>query len=847
MTILLKYFPLLFTLTVSTQLQTMQKKTIVVDAQAFSKAIVHRLAEAIKTSNAKNVQEILQKECNIIKMNPKVLINTPDPTDGATFLHYATRFDSVDVVRLLVKHGGDVTVEQKNVNNVPFPTTPLTTAWANNFENIVEYLLSLNKVKDQDILTCLWLAVSDKMKVESFIKKFLAYLPLTLEAHKALHDLLIPLNEILALEKTVQSKEVPKLITIQRYLIHTLHVLDLILGINEEDRIPVEAITQKAYCGNNPCHTMAEIGNPRFIAAFRTQQELFSALNNIGLAPIHVALKTRPTQKFPYEEEHCRYVQTLEALLSTDAQATKHCTRDGLTSLHMAMQAHDALSAVTLMRFGNANPDTEATIKGKVITPRSIATQNDMIKVKDVSDWITQCTRSQYHLDQLSLREATTRETLATKYYAAFDQQFTAGVKKIKQAQQAELARQVTQAEQEEQIKQTIIQAALTNEQTTLWSDALQQRESTKAAEQKDRVFYEALRTRYYSTPELQGTLNREQVKLREQRTANQVLTRANTKKDAELQALEDSLLKKDKSLAFLKAIILRKNKEIADLQKLIAASKTSSTDRHVLLDYQQKLLDHIASCQEMVRENFTGLTTSAEHTRQALCDQELSARYEMLMFYKNTMVTAPELSPPTTEAAASSNATEQEPEDQLNDTPAEQEFYESIARALNILARKMRGPVLYVAMYCEMPLTIINYLLTSSANSPKAITHNPYVSHPLLEGYQGYTTFHWAVTWGYVSVVHSFLFDEFGEIRSCAPQLIHRASSTHTVTTPLQTAIIQVNPNMVQLLVNAGATVDEATVQFAQDCLSNYYTSDTPEINVTRHAIVKMLNSTLT
>ncbi len=724
-------------------------------------------AKAIDSKNVVEIEKIVIQEAKKIGMKPELLINSLGKNPGQNFLHYACDDGDINVIRKLVELGGDVTLAEEREGIPGIKQTLLTIAVALKNEKIVEFILSQQKKLDLAFFQCFDIIVH--FESELFIKKFLAYMPICTELYVVLREKIREVRQkILSAQQNQDQAKIEKLTTIQRFLIHTLHVFSLVLDSPETPLIASAILNNPTFSGNTPMHTMAEIGNPVAITVLSTHQKLFEQYNNDGFAPIHLAIETAPRTEQTLQEAGKRYIDTLHALITKDPLATERPTTEGYLPLCMALRNKDEKTVTALMQLGKADPDAEATVSGQLITPRFIATKNGMIKLKIIKDLIDKCTRLKYHVNKLTLEEAAQRDTVATAFRATLDKQIDRARKETCTKIQAALEASRTALS----LKETDTRKELINEHAfyrNIMCEGskqgasniqLQQKLASEAAAKQELNASHQELTKTHK--DLHKTLTNEQAQLREQRALNQAL----------------------------KASVSDQKRQLQELKDFIATSKTNDDNQQALLDYQQKLLGHIADCSARL------------DARHKLFDQESIAMQSISDLFKTTMPATPELSPPTTEVAAtSSNSTEHEPEDQLDGTDTEQEFYQSISKSLNIAARKMRCPVLYAAMCFNMPLTIINYLLHPRATG----SHNPYYN-PLCEEYQGYTTFHWTVYLGYINIAHVFLFDETGNIRSWAQQIINRPSSTSSAETPLQTAITQGNEPMIQLLISAGA-----------------------------------------
>lgn len=340
------------------------------------------LEEAVKRKDYSKANDILSKDCPREGIISAELLN--DIKSGNEPLPFsAIRTGDPRIMQLLFKHGChlehkmDCTLSPKNL-----PATLLGTAvFLQDNPDMVECILHEKKAKgrigDMDTITWFHYAVdtytrnhSSNPSYKDFIKRFLAYLPPTEEVCRTLHNLIMLVS--------LQPKATPELLTLKRYLIHTLRFLS---GISNITRFMAPATPGEiaVYDNNTMLHTMAELGMQEGIEYVLGRQPNFlEQRNNAGDAPIHTL-----TRECPVEEtiQGMRYRHSFHAILKDDHAATecRRTTSKGWTPLHLAMHLKKVFCAAQLLVVDESTLDITVVCGGAEVTPRSIGTKNGLI------------------------------------------------------------------------------------------------------------------------------------------------------------------------------------------------------------------------------------------------------------------------------------------------------------------------------------------------------------------------------------------------------------------------------------------------------------------------------------
>ncbi len=710
------------------------------DLKAETEKVYAALMTAIEKFDKNEVDKILKEECPKINIDTQKFINKSKPDDGndddMSPFEYAIRTSTVQVVQVLVDHGGDLTLSCDDRPWHGLKVTPLVLAIKlhtckfseeefeieeekESLEQIIDYLLA-KKTFDNEISSCLSIIIENRNI--SLIKIFLSRMSPHIQIYNIIQKLKTETVNKVNSEKDPIIKQ--ELITILRFLTHALYYFYVAMPVEEKtsiDPLSPEELGNKNFQKNNPLHTMAEIGSPSGVEVLaKSNPEFLGQFNQDGYAPVHVVIQENPCNKKNFNELSIRYGLTLRIFLALNSKEVERRTKKALTPFHLVAARNDPLIAALLMSY-NANPDAIAMIDGKQITPRSIAQENGLLSEQGIGNLMFRVTKPKDYLRHLDNQTA------------QLEVAYTTGVEAWI-ANERKILNEMSVLQIEESIRRAEETFNATNSLGRICVGVAQARDR-KTLEQQTTWAHNQITLRQIPTQEVE---TRTTMYTEEQTEREELLLTYHKDLIDHMKRCEERCKKLTQENISLEKVAQSPMPMPPPTPKISVSSKASQADTVVA--------DHATQAHIRPNRNTRSIQTEAQAaptiTKPEQADFSLQtddqpsptitpqSDYEIReerTFQSDSTWTDSEI----TETAIQT--------DQIPNT-----FHDSIVAWLANSAAQRQEPVLHTAIHFNMPKHVIGYLLDTG--------HNPF------EEYSGYNTFHLAVFHGNVPATEALL-----------------------------------------------------------------------------------------
>jgi len=578
--------------------------------------------------------------------------------------------------------------------------------------------------------------------------------------------------------------------------------------------------------GNNALHTMAEMGHDLgvgLIGSRKPSPSIYSALNHAGNTPIHVALKSS-------DENYLVIAQ----FLLTYPEVVKVRDARGATPLHTACYRKQVDVVQLLLTYATdleSGPDAEMVVNERIVTPWSIAQSNGMLElpkaleIKLGAQMLKHCKlEAQVPFFKLAIEDQTNQleqqkdllakflplavsEELARaphehKLLEEYNQSLNGSIREAYDRSLQELTRKETERQAflvQETQQRALLNSALHHELHEAqghWSNHKQLIDFAYTTEQRAQNYNTQMHQAAAAHHQATATHDEQ---LRQASAAHKEELRKQTTAHKHALTEQEDLVRKVRAehVTQEKGYQQQVAKKDTLIQKLLVESKTNKAARQELMRYQKELLARIKTCEETLQRTQPLPRDPKLYKSQAIMTDQILCSSQTIMtdqvFYNSQAVGPDELytvTQPASASAAAANDDDDDDDDQSNIACDErpvahtiEAFNQIIVNELLRSSEQLGAPVLYTAIWFNMPPMIIRYLL--------ACEQDPFEEH------DGYNAFHWAIYYGHSAIINALLVDpSTGPYRDFAYNLIYTRTHGGTGCSPLCIARDRRNQN---------------------------------------------------